>query len=250
MRLRFLAACQCIFAAGLCVSSPGCIFLGAYPFVQDVPGPVRGVRVLDSASQADIGDAQVSLNAELGGITQYESDNNGIRGANALTDDPQEESQFGRLGLADTRRRGLLARDKNGVFTIGSQKRFMPGIGIAGITFFDGPAYSGPFGKEHGETGYIAVVTAWAPGHKPLQARYHAPLHAEFHCSEWTGGGRGYESSERHGFEFDPRTGILTVVLCRSHAANEVSMLQQTNAVTSPANHSTDHPFPDSRNTR
>lgn len=188
-----------LVAVGLCINSTGCIFLGAYPVVQDVPGPVRGIRVIDSQSKEDISDAKVSFNAEWGGINQFESITEVIR---EEYDTQEKIWHAGSVLLhADTKQSGLLTRSHDGIFTVGLHRKFMPGIGFAAIGFGDGPGYMGPFGKKHGEMGYVAVVTAWAPEYKPLQFRYHAPLFAEFQC--------------RNG-EFDPRTGILSIALCRS----------------------------------
>jgi hypothetical protein len=190
----------CTFAIGLCVNSTGCLFLGAYPFVQDVPGPVHSVRVLSSETMQDIPDAQVSFNAEWNGICQFDSSNNGVRGASAVTDDPEKISHSGFLGTIDPMHSGLLSRGESGLYPIGLQRKFLPGVGVAVIGFADGPGYIGPFGVKHGESGYVAVVTAWAPGYKPLQVRYHAPLFASFKCE---------------GGEFDADSGTLSIALSR-----------------------------------
>ena len=203
---------QIALALVLCLNSTGCIFLGAYPFVQDVPGPVRGIRVCDSQSQQDIAEAQVSLNAEWGSINQYSSDGNGIRWTSPKMEDSEEILRCGFLGTTDAKNTGLLTRDEKGVFSVGLQKRLVPGIGIASVCFADGPGYTGPFGKKHGESGYAAVVTAWAPGYKPLQIMYHDPLFAEFRC---------------RGCEFNPDTGILTVELNRSPCPEKNTTLSE-----------------------
>lgn len=189
--------CLVAWIWGLCFSLSGCC---VYPFVKDVTGPVRGVRVLDSELGQDIPDAQASFNISYDFVNESET-------SSTLRSDVETISQSGLFGTKNGLRDGNLTRGQDGVFRV--SKWILPGVGIAGISFADGPGYFGPLSK-HGECGYVAVITAWAPEHKLLQVAYHAPLFAKFDFHEYW----DYRSNRSGRCEYGS-DGILKIYLDR-----------------------------------
>ena len=150
------AVCRASFALGLCIGFSGCIGL-PYPAFQDVTGPLRGVRVFDAASKQEIPDAKASLNLDSCGL---ETDDKTFTILDLVDKDVNLFSgyrQFREKGL----REGLLTRNEEGVFTI--HRRIEPELGFFGFLYGDRPLYN----KQ-------ATITAFAPGHRPLQVAFHA----------------------------------------------------------------------------
>jgi hypothetical protein len=150
----------------VCASSSGCIFLGVYPYVQEVRGPIRGVRVRDAETGDDIPDAQVTFQSQVGSPqsspTFYPLSKEELRYRNRGWFESEED--FIERSLT----RGELHRDGDGVFAV--PWRLKPGVGLIAVSFGDGPSYCGPFGDD--ALVQSTTITATAPGYEPMQLAY------------------------------------------------------------------------------
>jgi hypothetical protein len=210
MSSRLLATSQCALALGLCLTSSGCIFLGAYPVVQDVTGPLRNVRVVDSESKEDVPEAKATLTLKGESLVEPFL-------TMRIEDHDNPEYRLDKRGFKD----GFLTRGKNGIFEVRKHSRIC--LGTVGLTFADGTSYFGPFNKNNdGVFKDEALITAWAPGYMPLQVAYHVPSPNRHDRYE------GDRNGGQYGCDYDP-TGILTLYLCRTHQ-KQASTLKQVSA--------------------
>jgi hypothetical protein len=191
MLLRFLPI------LGMCSVCSGCICLGAYPYVQDVRGPVRGVQVCDVGTGKPIPDARVTFQSCSGGPRNepefYPLTAEGV----GLSYGVWDREKHIQRSLTD----GALERRDDGLFEV--PWSWKPGIGLVGLTFTDGTHYFGPFGDNR--LAYTSYVTAWAPGYGPMQVEYFSEGKGNRGWAQWHGDAR---------CEFHP-DGVCRILLAR-----------------------------------